>query len=98
MFAKKYVIICCILALEITLLVPLTQQQSLKFPESLDFAKALDFMKLFQAKLPSNMLTEKDFENYIIAQNYALVKRREYLERKQLKERLFPWYMRRVSG
>jgi hypothetical protein len=98
MSAEKLRIIFCILVLEITFLVSLTQQQSLKLPENLDFAKAVDFMKIFQAKLPSNVLTEKDFENYMIAKNYVLEKRREYLERKRLKERLFPWYMRRVSG
>ena len=65
--------------LEITFLVSLTQQQSLKFPDNLDFAKAVDFMKIFQAKLPSNVLTEKDFENYIIAKNYVLEKRRELM-------------------
>ena len=84
MFPKKLGLICCILVLEITLLVPLTQQQSLKFPERLDFAKALDFMKLFQAKLASDtMLTDKDFENYIVAKNYALEKRREYFGRNE---------------
>ena len=63
--------------------------------ENSDLARAVDFVNKFQKKIGSDSLTQKDFAKYVFAQNYINEKRREYLERKHLKERLFPWYMRR---
>jgi hypothetical protein len=63
--------------------------------ENFDLERAVDFVKKFQKKIESDSLSEKDFAKFIFAQNYIHEKRREYLEKKHLKERLFPWYMRR---